>query len=415
MSLLLEKTENYGNVYIEDGIIAEINCEPYDADTIIDARRKALVPGFTNTHTHAAMTLFRGYADDLPLQTWLQEKIWPLEAKLADEDVYWGTKLACLEMIKTGTTAFNDMYWHALASARAVDEMGMRGVISNVFIDISEQADEKVQAENKRLTRRLKKDYSDRVIPALGPHAVYTVSENSLRWAAEFARDEDILIHIHVSETKQEVEDCIESTGMRPVEYLDRIGFLGPNVVAAHCVWLSDGEISLLKRHDVKVACNPVSNMKLAVGQAIRYQALRDAGIDVSLGTDGCASNNNLNMLESAKFASLSQKAFTNRQTVLPAGEALEMITKNGAEALRIGSGDIREGARADVLLIDLQLPEMMPLHNLDSNLIYSACGNCVDTTICDGVVLMQDRKVPDEEEILKKASEVAYNLTNRK
>jgi len=213
------------------------------------------------------MTLFRGYADDLPLQTWLAEWIWPLEAKLTDEDVYWGTKLACLEMIRTGTTCFNDMYWHALASARAVDEMGIRAVISNVFIDIDGASDEETQRENKRLTGRLIKDYSDRVIPALGPHAVYTVSENSLSWAAEFAREEDILIHIHVSETSAEVEDCIKRTGMRPVEYLDHIGFLGPNVVAAHCVWLNDHEISLLKEHDVRVSHTPVSNMKLAVGR----------------------------------------------------------------------------------------------------------------------------------------------------
>jgi len=414
MSLLLKDTENYGNVYIEDGIIAEIGCAACDVDTVIDASKKALVPGFVNTHTHAAMTLFRGYADDLPLQTWLAEWIWPLEAKLTDEDVYWGTKLACLEMIRTGTTCFNDMYWHALASARAVDEMGIRAVISNVFIDIDGASDEETQRENKRLTGRLIKDYSDRVIPALGPHAVYTVSENSLSWAAEFAREEDILIHIHVSETRAEVEDCIKRTGMRPVEYLDHIGFLGPNVVAAHCVWLNDHEISLLKEHGVRVSHSPVSNMKLAVGQTMRYPALSRAGVHVSLGTDGCASNNNLNMLESAKFASLLQKAAANQQTVMPASEALAMITKNGAEALRTGSGVIREGAPADVLLIDLQLPAMIPLHNLDSNLIYASC-NCVDTTICDGVPLMQNRVVQGEEEILKKASEAAYDLVNRK
>jgi len=415
MSLLLRDTENYGNVYIEDGAIAEIGCAAYEADTVIDARRKALVPGFVNTHTHAAMTLFRGYADDLPLQTWLVDWIWPLEAKLTEEDVYWGTKLACLEMIKTGTTAFNDMYWHALGSAKAVDEMGIRGVISNVFIDIDGGSDdEEMQKENRRLTRKLRKDYSDRVIPALGPHAIYTVSEGNLLWTAEFAREEGLLVHIHVSETEQEVKDCIEKTGMRPVEYLDRIGFLGPNVVAAHCVWLDDNEILLLAKHNVKVAHIPTSNMKLAIGQKLRYPALCAAGVNISIGTDGCASNNNLNMLESAKFASLSQKSATHQQTVLPANEALSMITRHGASALRIGGGEITEGAPADILLIDLQLPEMTPLHNLDSNLIY-ASSNCVDTTICDGVVLMQERVVNGEEEILVKASETAFDLVNRR
>ena len=420
MSLLLKDTENYGNVYIDGGTIAEVGCAAYEADIVIDASNKALVPGFVNTHTHAAMTLFRGYADDLPLRTWLQDHIWPLEAKLTEEDVYWGTKLACLEMIRSGTTAFNDMYWHALASARAVEDMGIRAAISNVFIDVAGESDEgddeTVQKENRKLTEKLRSDYSDRILPALGPHAIYTVSEESLLWTAEFAREKegDMLIHIHVSETEQEVNDCIERTGMRPVEYLDHIGFLGPNVVAAHCVWLDDREIALLARHDVKVAHNPVSNMKLAVGMAMRYPELRAAGVCVSLGTDGCASNNNLDMLETAKFASLAQKAAANEPTMLPADESLALITRNGADVLRTGGGSIAEGSAADLLLIDLLLPEMTPFHNLDSNLVYSAHGGCVDTTICDGVVLMQNRVVPGEAEILRRASEVTYDLVNR-
>ena len=420
MSLLLKNTENYGNVYIEEGRIAEIGCEPYDSDATINAAKRALVPGFVNTHTHAAMTLLRGYADDLPLLTWLSEWIWPLEAKMTGEDIYWGTKLACLEMIKTGTTTFNDMYWHVLASANAVDEMGIRSVMSNVLIDTGGESggggggDRAVQKETERLTRRLRSDYSSRVIPALGPHAIYTVSEENLAWAADFAREEDLLVHIHVSETEKEVSDCIEKTGLRPVEYLDRIGFLGPNVIAAHCVWLNDSEIALLAKHDVKVSHNPTSNMKLAVGRMMDYPRLSRAGVNVSVGTDGCASNNNLNMLESAKFASLSQKASANDPTMLPARDTLAMITKNGAEALRIGSGEIKEGAVADVLLIDLQLPEMVPLHNLDSNLIYASHG-CVDTTICAGSVLMEGRKVAGEAEILKKASEVAHDLAGRR
>ena len=420
MSLLLKDTENYGNVYIDGGIIAEVGCAAYEADIVIDASNKALVPGFVNTHTHAAMTLFRGYADDLPLRTWLQDHIWPLEAKLTEEDVYWGAKLACLEMIRSGTTAFNDMYWHALASARAVEDMGIRAAISNVFIDVAGESDEgddeTVQKENRKLTEKLRSDYSDRIIPALGPHAIYTVSEDSLLWIAEFAREKegDMLIHIHVSETEQEVNDCIERTGMRPVEYLGHIGFLGPNVVAAHCVWLDDREIALLARHDVKVAHNPVSNMKLAVGMAMRYPELRAAGVCISLGTDGCASNNNLDMLETAKFASLAQKAAANEPTVLPADESLALITRNGADVLRTGGGSIAEGSAADLLLIDLLLPEMTPFHNLNSNLVYSAHGGCVDTTICDGVVLMQNRVVPGEAEILRRASEVTYDLVNR-
>ncbi len=300
--------------------------------------------------------------------------------------------------------------------------MGIRAAISNVFIDVASESDggddEAVQKESRKLTGRLKKDYSDRITPALGPHAIYTVSEESLRWIAEFAREKesDLLIHIHVSETEQEVNDCIEHTGMRPVEYLDHIGFLGPNVIAAHCVWLDDHEIALLARHDVKVAHNPVSNMKLAVGMAMRYPELRAAGVNISLGTDGCASNNNLDMLETAKFASLAQKAAANEPTVLPADESFAMITRNGADALRINSGgsSIAEGSAADLLLINLLLPEMTPFHNLNSNMVYSAHGSCVDTTICDGVVLMQNRVVPGEAEILRRASEVTYDLVNR-
>ncbi|NQU98705.1 amidohydrolase [Candidatus Woesearchaeota archaeon] len=399
------------DIYIEDNKIKEINDSiNTEADHKIDGKNKAAIPSFVNAHTHAAMTLMRGYADDMNVMDWLQQKIWPLEEKMTEKDVYWGSKLACLEMIKSGTTFFNDMYWHFHGTARAVEETGIRAAISEVFIDLFDEnkADENIKL-NKKVYEEVKK-YSDKVMFALGPHSMYTVSKKSLVWAKEFSDKNDVLIHIHTSESKKEVDDCLKQHKMRPIEYLEKIGVLGPRVLAAHSIWVNDKEIQLLKKYGVKIAHNPSSNMKLSSG-VLPYDKMK--GLCIALGTDGCASNNNLDMIEEMKFAALLQKAQGN-PTTMPAVEAFKMATINGAKAFKLNMGEIKEGKLADLLLINLKDINLTPAHHLISNLVYSANGSCVDTTICDGKVLMQNRKVKDEEEILEKASEVAKNLTKR-
>ncbi|RLA96359.1 MAG: amidohydrolase, partial [Deltaproteobacteria bacterium] len=310
------------DILIEGNRIERIAPEISGAHEVIEAEGLLAVPSFVNGHTHAAMTLLRGYADDMPLRRWLQEKIWPIEARMTEEDVYWGTKLACLEMIKTGTTFFNDMYWHWRGVARAVEEMGIRAAVSAVFIDLFDPSKTREQI---RLNERLLEEsssFSSRVIFTLGPHAIYTVSEEGLKWCARFAEENGLLVHIHLSETEEEVQYCLKEHGVRPVRYLERIGLLGPEVVAAHCVWLDEEEMEILRDHEVKVVHNPVSNMKLAVGDVFPYRELRERGITLSLGTDGPSSNNNLDLLESVKFAALLQKHHLRDPEALRAEEA---------------------------------------------------------------------------------------------
>ncbi|MBN2164033.1 MAG: amidohydrolase family protein [Pontiellaceae bacterium] len=377
------------------------------ADTLIDGAGFALVPTFVNAHTHAAMTLLRGYADDLELHEWLTQHIWPLEAQLSEEDIYHGTRLACLEMIRSGTTCFNDMYWHLHGTARAVTEMGLRAVLSSVFIDFF---DEQKAIEQQALTRELHNEcenYSDRIRFALGPHAIYTVSESSLCWAKAYADENELLLHIHVSETEKEVQDCLDLHGLRPVEWLDRIGLLGSNVIAAHVVHATDAEIGILAERGVKVVHNPVSNMKLASG-SFRYSSMIDGGVSVSLGTDGCSSNNNLDMLEEMKVAALHAKLVERDPTVLPAAEAFRMATMNGARALGIDCGEIAVGRLADCMLVDFKHPRLAPGYDLIDDLVYSADSSCVDTVICDGKILMRHGRIEGEEQIVEEARNYA-------
>jgi len=384
-----------------------------DADEIIQADGMAILPSFANAHTHAAMTLMRGYADDMVLQEWLENYIWPLEAKLTPKDVYWGSKLACLEMIKSGTTLFNDMYWHFHGTARAAEEMGMRAFISGVLIDQfdKEKSDEMIK-QNKQLFNE-SKEYSDRIIFSLGPHAIYTVSEKSLRWVAEFARENELLVHLHVSETKDEVDQCLENHNMRPVEYLDKIGILGPNLLSIHSIWLNNNEIRLLKENDVKLIHTPISNMKLGSG-IFPIEKMLDRNLTVGIGTDGCSSNNNLDMLEEIKFASMLHKIHFRDTTIMSSQDTYELSTSNAKKIFGLDIGEIKEGYLADLILLDLNNESMIPNHNLISNIVYSAERDCVDTTICNGKILMRNGKVEGEEKIKQKAREVAVDLVKR-
>jgi len=380
------------------------------ADEEIDGKGKVILPGLINMHTHSAMTLFRGYADDMPLERWLKEKIWPMEQKLTFEDVYWGAKLACLEMIKTGTTTFVDNYWFTLATAKAVEEMGLRAFLASPFFDFFEQNKRKEAIQETERVLESSKNFSDRVKITLGPHSIYTVSEQGLRWIREYANTHHLFIQIHLSETEQEVEECRQRYSKHPVEFLDSLGFIDKNVICAHCLWLTEKEMEILAEKGAGVVYNPSSNMKLSSG-IFDYPCARKKGVRVCLGTDGCASNNNLDMFEEMKIGALLQKLKGAEN--LPADECLDLAIRKPAECLGLEMG-IEEGKLADVILLDLRQCAFTPGYNLTSDIVYSASGLCVSELICDGKVLMREGKVKGEEEILEKVKEVARDLINR-
>jgi len=386
-----------------------------DADIIIDGSDRLAVPGLVNTHTHAAMSLLRGYADDMLLQDWLSEKIWPLEAHLSGDDVYAGTRLACLEMIRSGTVAFNDMYFFMDRAAAAVDEMGMKATLAYGFIDLG--MEEKREAEiraTEALVSHIASLNNLRIQAAVGPHSVYTVSPEGLTWCADFAKEQNIGIHVHLSETEKEVIDCLAQYGKRPAYLLDDCGCLTPRTVAAHCCWLDESECRLIGQRGVHASHNPASNMKLAVNRAMPCHWLKQHGAGLTLGTDGCSSNNNLDLFEEMKFAALLQKFAWNSPTLLPAGEVLAMATAGGASALGTGPGTLTVGTPADIVLIDTRVVCNTPLFHADSNLVYACNGGAVMTVLCQGRILMHEREVPGEEEIVREAAAAAKALVER-
>ncbi|MBS7258500.1 MULTISPECIES: amidohydrolase family protein [Methanobrevibacter] len=420
-ALILSPNTNFKNkqsILIKDNLIAEISSQidESNASKIIDATGKIVIPGLINTHTHLSMTLFRGLADDLSLDSWLNDHIWPMEANLNGDFCYIGALLGAVELIKSGTTTFSDMYFYMEDVARAIDEAGIRAVLSYGMIDFGDEEKRKNEIKaNLELFEACDGMADGRIKVFFGPHSPYTASEELLIKVRELADEYNMGIHIHVSETQKEIEDVSSQKGLRPFEYLDKIGFLGPDVVAAHSVWLSDNEIEIIKKNNVKISHNPCSNMKLASGVA-PVSKLIENDICVSIGTDGASSNNNLDLIEELKTASLLQKVSTLDPKVLNSDEAIAMGTIKGAEALGLESeiGSIEVGKKADIVLIDTNSANMVPdSSSLSSNIIYSANGSNVDTTICDGKILMENKKLTilDEEEIYAKARKAIKEL----
>jgi 5-methylthioadenosine/S-adenosylhomocysteine deaminase len=393
------------DILIEDNKIAKIGRDLVDEnrDITIDGQGKLAIPGLVNAHTHLAMTLFRGYADDMALMPWLQEKIWPLEAKLTKEDIHWGVKLGCLEQIRFGITCYNDMYYFMDETALATKQMGLRAYLSGVVFD----SQPKLMKEAESFIKTWKDD--ELIHPVLGPHAIYTCSKETLSWAKETAEKNDIMIHIHLSETRGEVEDCQKNHEKSPVEYLDSLGLLSSRLFAAHCVWLNESDIGLLARRNVNVVHCPVSNLKLASGIA-PLERMINAGVNVSLGTDGVSSNNNLNLFEEMKMAALVQKNAQQKPEVMRAEEIWKIATDNAYRAFDLPLGLV-EGSLADLSLIDMRKPWFYPQSNILSHLVYSMAGG-VDTTIVNGKVLMCNGKIPGEAEIMQKAEERFQRLT---
>lgn len=392
----------------EDGLIAALGpgVEPRPGDETIEAGGGPLVAPLVNGHTHAAMTLFRGYGGDLPLMRWLREKVWPLEAKLDAEDVYWGARLACLEMARTGTTRFWDMYWHPEATARAVLDSGLRATIGAPLIDVGGEEGELRETALRSIEALV--GLGPAVAPSLAPHAIYTVSEESLRWVGEIAAERGLPVHIHLSETEREVDDCVAAHGVRPARYLDRLGLLGERTLIAHGVWLDRGELELIAERGCTVVTNPVANMKLAVGGVFPYPAARQAGVAVGLGTDGAGSNDSLDLLSDLKAFALIQRHAAGDAAVLPAGEAWRIAT--GGAAPLLTATPLRVGGAADFLLLRRDAYEL-GVGELHADLVYAASGSIVDTTVVGGRVLMRGGEIEGAAEVVARAAERARRL----
>ena len=393
-SLLIKNARLDGrttDVLIEDGRFRNLAAPAGTvADKVLDADGMALLPPFYNTHTHAAMSLLRGYADDMPLQKWLLEYIWPYENKMTAHDIREGSRLAVREMIRTGTVFFSDMYFDIEETIAVVQEYGMRAAIGVTFVDAHSKSQ---QADKLELLRHWCDPTDGRITLTVAPHAIYTVGSDLLVRCADTAREHGLKLHIHLSETRKEVEECVREHGTTPVRYLDRLGFLGPDVIAAHVVHVDAEEADILARRSVTISHCPCSNMKLASG-IFPYKMLHEAGCRITLGTDGDSSNNNLDMREEMKFAALLAKVGSGDPEQLPADAVFDMATRSGAEAFGIDAGVIAEGKLADAVLVDLRTEKMQPCHNLLSNWVYSADSSAVDSVICNGRILMEHREL---------------------
>lgn len=414
---------------IEEGVIEiknstityvgqKVDAPKIKAEKTIDGCGKVALPGLINCHTHLSMTLFRGIAEDQPLRTWLTETIWPLEAKLRPDDVYTGALLGCLEMIKTGTTTFADMYFYENQVAEAVKKAGIRAVLSQAIIQTdNEEREEKIFKDAVYFVQRYRNYASGRVIPRFGPHAVYSCSPRLLAKVRKKATELDVGIHIHLAESREMANDIKKEHGLTEVQMLENVGFLDSNVLAAHCIHLSKQEMKTLCKHDVKVSYNPVANMKLAQGTP-RIKDFLQMGMTVGIGTDGPACNNNLDMLQTMKIGGLLQKQYYQDPTVLPALTMLRMATIDGARALGLEKsvGSLEVGKKADLILINLRKPHLTPIHDPYANIVYAASGSDVDTVIVDGQTLMVNRelKTLDEHEVLKRSAKTAQNLLER-
>lgn len=396
------------DIYIKEGVISSIGrgLDP-EADTVLDGGGKTAMPAFVNMHTHSGMTLFRGICEDMPLSRWL-DAVWKAETVLDDEFIYWATRLACLEMIKTGTVAFNDMYWRIDKAAKAVEDSGMRAHLTYCFLDGGDNDRQRRQREECTAMYEASRAWSPRVRFGVSVHAHYTVCDDNMLWAADFVRKHSLLLHTHISETRSENESHTARYGVSPTRRLADMGLLGRDVVAAHTLWLSEEDVRLLGESGTTVVHNINSNLKLASGYRFLYNELRDAGANVTMGTDGCGSSNNLDMREALKTAALMQKAWREDPAALPVDELLAMGTRNGAKGLGLNSGVVEEGALADLILVDTDSSFFIPEHNFKANFIYSANSSCIDTLVCDGRVLMSGGKVDGEEEVLTRAREEA-------
>ena len=382
-------------IHIENGRISYIGpahyAPPFEADETVAGEHLVAMPGLVNTHTHAAMTLVRGYADDMALEPWLSQKIWPYEANLEAQHVYFGTLLAILEMVRGGTTTFADMYFFGDDGARAMLESGIRACPGAVLLGFLPGADEKI-ASGIAWAKNWNGEGNGRIVPTMAPHSLYTCDENQWRKMIAGARDLGILMHTHAGETPKEVADVRAKWGQSPIQTLQKIGALDGPLMAAHCVHTDETDREIMAAHDLRVAHNPQSNLKLASGIApiLDYQK---RGLKIGLGPDGTASNNNLDMWEELRLAATLHKATSGEPTAISAREALEMATIGGARCLNLDAeiGSLEIGKKADLVLVDFDKPHLYPRHNVVSHLVYAAHSSDVCATMVDGKWLFKN------------------------
>lgn len=395
-----------GYVLTNGSVISEINSGEYNGSLeqmqVIDGSNKLIMPGLINCHTHAAMTLLRGYGEGLPLMRWLNEKIWPMEGRFKEEHIRAGTELAFIEMIKSGTTAFNDMYFMQDTVMKTAEEFNIRAVLGIPII--GDEWEDQLNSSEK-LMGKVKEKYGNEgmISIMLAPHSPYTLTKEALSTIALEAKNWKLDIHIHVAETLDEINIIKEKFKLTPCEYLEDVGILSNKTVCAHCVHLTDRDINILKSNGASAVYNPQSNMKLASGVS-RVVDMINAGVNVCLGTDGVSSNNNLNMFEEMETGSLLQKLWYKDTTILDGKTTLKLCTENGASALGIKNcGMLKQGYKADMIILDLDKPNMVPIHDVYSNLVFSANGSEVDTVIINGEIVMEHREFLkiDEEKII--------------
>ncbi len=410
----------YGYMTIEDDLITYIGKEEpliEEGVQIVDGNHLLFMPGLVNTHGHAAMSLLRGYGDDLALQVWLQEKMWPMEEKFTGEDVYWGTSLSVLEMLKGGTTTFLDMYDHMDRVAEVVELSGIRAVLMRGVIGLcSEEVQNQKLAEAIAFAQNWHGKAAGRITTMISPHAPYTCPPDFFVKFVQAAHDLDLPMHTHMSETKREVEQNAADYGLRPVAHLEKLGMFTRPSIIAHGVHLNDEEIDILARHNVGVSHNPGSNLKLASGVA-RVTDLLNAGVKVSLGTDGAASNNNLDMFEEMRLAALIHKGISGDPTAVPAPVALKMATEYGAESIFLNDvGRLAVGMKADFIAIDIDQPHLLPHTDLLSHVVYSASAKDVEHVWVGGKQVVKHGQclTLDEEAIRRKAQESFEGLLKR-
>lgn len=385
-------------------------------DRVIDGRGMVAMPGLINCHTHTSMSLLRGYGDDMPLMKWLTERVWPVEENLTGEDVYWGAALSIAEMLRSGTTAFADMYFLMDNVAQIVEESGIKADLSIGMVSSGDDWKERID-NCRKFYNQWNGKAEGRIAVSLGPHAPYTCVPDFLKMVKELSDELDAKVHIHLAETKDEIEKIKGKYNKTPMEYVEDIGLLEGKVIAAHCVHLTDSDMEIMKKRQVTAVHNPYSNMKLASGIAPVDKMLK-RGINVALGTDSSCSNNNLDMIEEMKAAALLQKVGTMDAVALPAYETLKTATINGAKALGLEDqvGQIKKGMKADIVLVDMNRCHLYPRHDLVSNAVYAANGNDVAYTIVNGKVLMDNGELVtlDREKIFFEADKAIKRLFKR-
>lgn len=412
----------HGAIAIDEGKIVGLGPtkeveRKFEAKQVLDASNSVVLPGLINTHTHLAMTLFRGVNDDLRGLEWLN-RAWSIESNLSPSDVYWGALLGCLEMIRSGTTCFADHYFFMDRVAKAVDRSGIRAALAQAVFDTWGPKGIDTSLEGSlNFAKRFNGAAGGRISCMLGPHSTFTCYAETLKQVREAASATGFRIHLHLAERVEELQILKERYGKTPVRFLEEVKLLGPDLLGAHVIYVDEEEISMLKRTDTKVNHNPIGNTKGASGTSPVPEMLK-RGVNVSLGTDGAGSNNNLDMFEEMKVAAIIHKLRLNDPAALSAWEVLEMATLRGARALGLEGeiGTLEVGKRADLILIRLNRPHLVPIHNLPSLLVYSANGNDVDTVIVDGRILMKNREVLTlkEDEVLGRAQEVFEGLLEK-